>query len=237
MRVACFVTCVFLGSVGFSQEYPLWFIHQGELPCANTAVGYVHASSYQDSAVAFAFRQAETAYVRQSRTNIRGSQAFWATEGGTFWMGSDVIEECDTATVALNPIDTMVSHGLVFVLAAPHGCEASLSNGATVSLSEKIAPAWLEAIPRDTKSYYAVGIAPQYFYEKSSWDEAERLARRNLARTVCSTVKSLQKASTTESQDIRYEELSVTLKDYRIIERWFDCDKKLFYVLVRMMRE
>ncbi|MBI5471617.1 MAG: hypothetical protein HY961_04660 [Ignavibacteriae bacterium] len=233
----CVLTCLFSVSLCFSQDYPLWFIRQGDLPCAKTVVGYVHASSYRDSAAAYALRQAETTYQRQALMKISGSQSFWATEAGTFWMGSDVKEEYDTAAhAALVPIDTVTVHGLVLVLASPTGCDAAQARG-VISLKGRTAPGWTETLPRDAMNHYAVGVAPEYFYEKSSWDEAERLARRNLARTVCSTMKSLQKASLTEAQDIRYEELSVLLQDYHVRERWFDAGKKLFYVLVSMQRD
>lgn len=47
-------------------------------------------------------------------------------------------------------------------------------------------------------------------------------------------MESLQKKDAIEAQDIRNEEVNVTLRNIEVVERWKDAKKKAFYTLVRM---
>ena len=75
-------------------------------------------------------------------------------------------------------------------------------------------------------------MAPQYYYESSSWKEAERMARRNLARSVYTTVRMLQKSGI-QAQGIEHEELRVNLHDISVAARWTDVNARIVYVLMR----
>jgi hypothetical protein len=239
VRNLCLLVVLLYARSGFSQEYPIWFLNEREVGCGNAAVGFAKVSFYRDSAIALSFRQGCEAIVRQSAVKIAGGQSFWATEAGTYWMGTDIREEYDTSKIAgvcnqVVALDTFAADAGVFVLVGQHGCMTPGLKGKTVSLAGKGLPSWTEDLPRDGEYVYAVGVAPRYFYETSSWTEAERAARRNLARTLLSHVKSLQKRDEDEAQDVRQEDLSVVVKDYRVVARWRDMKTETFYVLVRM---
>jgi hypothetical protein len=96
-----------------------------------------------------------------------------------------------------------------------------------------IPPKWTESPPNDENYFYAVGISPEYYYEISSWKEAEKLARRNLARSVYIEIKSLQKGAR-QFQEITNENLEMDLHNIQVVSRWRDIEEKLFYVLIKM---
>ena len=222
-----------------SQEYPFWFLFQGEVRCGKTAVGFANPSLYSDSAVALSIKLASESYRRQSAVKITGGESFWATEGGTYWMGNDFTEEYDTSKALdalpdLSALDTITTSKGVFVLLGESGCDASPIRGKKYSVAGKAPPAWTEKPPSDRTGLYAVGAAPEYYYETSSGAEAERNARRNLARMVRTNVKSLQKVTASEGQDVRNEELSVILRGIQVVARWRDVKRQIFYVLLKM---
>lgn len=235
-RTLALICELFLGShVAWSQSYPYWFLHQGAVKCSPLAVGYANPSFYRDSAIVHARRNGLESFARLQRTRISGGQAYWSTEAGTYWMGSNFSEEFDTALAmssSLVVLDSHVAQGFVTSLLGDSTCEMDPSFRGREPVAGKPAPGWTESPPRDEVYHYAVGVAPEYYYETSSWIEAERLARRNLARNVSLEIKSLQKVAV-GGQDIRHEELDVTLRDMEVVARWRDVARKIMYVLLR----
>lgn len=221
-----------------AQVYPPWFLDQQRTQCGPTVVGYAHASFYPDSSAAQAIRDGSERWARLRQTVVEGGQAFWSTEIGTAWMGSSIQEHFDTTSVAqaltsLAPLDTLFSEGLVAVLLGEPGCVLAPSLRRREAIERVSAPEWTERLPQEPGVVYAVGVAPQYHYEMSSWDEAEQRARLNLARTMNVKVKELQKVGV-DTQEIKNEELSVILRDVQLVARWRDVKEKVFYVLARM---
>jgi hypothetical protein len=78
-------------------------------------------------------------------------------------------------------------------------------------------------------------MAAEYFYESSSWLMAEYTARRELARSVSSILKSLQRVSTV-GEEVRDETVRCRLSNVSVIERWKDPIKRIHYVLLRMLK-
>ncbi|HCV43309.1 MAG TPA: hypothetical protein DGH68_07475 [Bacteroidetes bacterium] len=239
VRVFSLAIALAFARPGVCQEYPHWFLFQGGIGCGKIAVGFVNPAFHADSAAALAVRCACENYVRQSAVKISGGQSFWATEAGTYWMGADFSEEYDTLSGSevcahLGVLDAVATAGGVFALVGSPECDVSSIRGKMISIVGNSPPGWIERLPSERGSHFAVGIAPQYFYEISSWVEAEQAARRNLARAVHTTMKSIQKQTTTEAQEVRHEELSVMLRDYQVVARWRDMKRQIFYVLLRM---
>ncbi|MGD0337698.1 MAG: LPP20 family lipoprotein [Bacteroidota bacterium] len=236
LRIAGLLTLLAQG-LG-AQPYPKWFVHQGDILCKEIAVGYANPSFYPDSAVSEAVRNGTENYVRQQRCSIAGGQAFWSTEIGTFWMGENFKERFDTSAVEtaakkLEVIKKYISRSIVLVL-------LSSSDSAGIEIKEPVeskqltvVPQWIGVLPSDSEYIYAVGMAPKYFYERSSWIEAERMARRNLARSVYVDIKALQKMGR-QGQEIQNEELSISLKNIEVVSRWRDVNKGIFYMLLKM---
>ena len=127
---------------------------------------------------------------------------------------------------------TYVSADIAIALVGKTQCGADQVDRTRLPLL-RTHPEWSDAPPEDEKYYYAVGVAPQYYYEISFWIEAERIARRNLARTLAVSVRSLQKSTSTEGKEMRQENLEVALRNIEVRARWIDTSKKIFYVLSR----
>jgi hypothetical protein len=178
--------------------------------------------------------------VRQQQTTVAGDQLYWSTALGTAWMGSSIQEQFDTAAVSqamvrLSPLDTLFSEGLVAVLlGTPGRVLDSVSREQRCTIGAP-APEWAEQPPQPGEFIYAVGVAPEYYYEMSSWDEAERKARLNLARTVRVKVGALQEMDV-QDHVLQREQLSVVLINSQTVARWRDAHERVFYVLARMGR-
>lgn len=225
--------------LSFAQVYKAWFLNPLDYGCGNTVIGYANRSYYGDtSAIKNAFLNACENYLRQQQVYFHGGQAFWTTEAGTYWMGNDFIEEVDTSFIyytvsKLKIIDTLIAPDFVAVLAGDKSCTEE-----TVHEFEDInalkAPSWINNIPDDKTYYYAVGLAPGYYHEKSSWEEAEKAARRNMASNAGSKIKALEKKTEGEYQEIKNEDVAVILRNCEITARWKDLRNSVFYVLMRM---
>lgn len=244
MNIARTFICLFLLNIGWgaeaaSQVYPRWFLFQGEIPSNRIAVGYVRPSVYRDSSTSYAFRSGCTSYAMYRRISLSGSEAFWATEGGTAWMGSDIQISYDTSAAddaqkEFCVLDTYHDRVKTIVLAGDSGLTVDASMKAVIPVSSVQKPDWVETLPEHPQMVYAVGEAEEYFYETSSWELAEKIARLSMGRQIGTTVTGLQKLSDTEGQDVRHDVFRTVLHDVKVIARWRDLKKKIFYVLIEM---
>jgi len=238
-RIVAAMTLVLLGcaAVAQAQEYPRWFLRPGELPPAELAAGYGQPSMYPDSTGGPAFVNAAENLVRLRSSVFAGSQAFWTAEFGTMVVGSTVTEMYDTAAVEAEARRLKVLHqhrtAKMTLVLAGSGVEIDESKRALVNVRAIPRPTWTERPPSSTTHMYAVGMSAEYFYESSSWLMAEYAARRELARSVTSILKSLQRVSSV-GQEVRDETVACRLTDVVVVERWKDPIKRIHYVLIRM---
>jgi hypothetical protein len=231
---------LWLGTASTAQTYPRWFLDQEHAASGPTVVGYAHASIYPDSSAAQAIRDGSERWVRQRRTELTGGQLFWQTAIGTAWMGSSIQERFDATAVGsacayLVPVDTLLSESIVAVLLGPPGSMLDPAWRQRQAVAGTPAPAWAEQPPEGGGYIYAVGLAPAYHYEMSSWDEAERNSRVNLARAVRVTMAGVQNMGIQEHA-LEREQLSVVLANVQALARWRDLQERVYYVLVRMPR-
>jgi hypothetical protein len=222
-----------------SQVYPRWFLFQGEISSNRITVGYVRPSAYRDSSTAYAFRAGCASYAMNRRLSISGSEAFWSTEGGTAWMGSEIHLSYDTTAAddvqnEFCILDAYHDKVKTIVLAGDSGVDVGKAIRTIIPVSAIQKPDWVETLPVRPHMMFAVGEAEEYFYETSSWELAEKIARLSLGRQIGTTVIGLQKLTDTEGQDVRNDEFSTVLHDVRVIARWRDLRKKIFYVLIGM---
>jgi hypothetical protein len=227
-------------TVAFAQEYPRWFLRQGDIPCAFKGVGYGQPGWYVDTTGGPAFRDAVKNAIVYHSCTIKGSESFWTAEFGTMVMGSTVVEEYDTTaaeenTVGLRVLDQFRSPKCQLVLAGETGCMMSPADRAPVNVRAIPRPAWVEQPPSSPTHFYAVGMSAEFFYESSSWELAEFTARRELARNVSTGVRGVQRVSTV-GEEHRDATLSCQLQDVQVMERWKDPIKRIHYVLVRMLK-
>ncbi|WP_169304773.1 LPP20 family lipoprotein [Chloroherpeton thalassium] len=219
--------------------YPEWFLNPGSFSEA-IVCGYVNCSFYQNSSASHAFQKALSNAAKFYQAEIVADDAFWATEAGVFWVATDFRETFDSSLISLyaakfSPIDTFYSQKMVAVLAANSKSDELLyKTRQTVSNS---LPSWIESPPKDERFFYAVGAAPEYFYEASSWDNATLQARKQLARTKMVRIKALQKRTDFEGQEKRIESVLVKLQAFQVVKRWPDTKNHIFYVLGRIPKQ
>ncbi len=221
-----------------AQTYPRWFLEPVNLKCGSTASGYVRNFFHQSSSDSAAYVKACENLAWQHQTEISGGEAYWETEAGVFWMGSDVAEQTDSTYLhdimsSAKKVDEFSSREMVIVLVSAGDCSVQDSMVSVMRCARK-QPRWVESVPQGGGYTYAEGVAPEYFYESSSWELAEKKARFNLARNIKVSLKTIQKVEGRSGQEIRNEDVSVTLKDVEVVYRWRDVGRRLFFVLIRM---
>jgi hypothetical protein len=248
MRASAVVIRIFaltlLSTASFAQEYPRWFLDQGDLPCAGAAVGITATPYYPDSTGGQGLLLAAENAVRYRAMTISGTMAYFTSEGGgTCVVSSTVTESFDTALVenaakSMKLLTSYSSLGLTLVLAGPSGCDVPGQFMRMVRVGRSNTPSWVTELPPDQKISYAVGISEPFYYEESSWTEAEKNARLELARMAHSRMRGVDYLQRNDSgvssgSAIRDEDLgSTTLRGVRVLHRWRNPANSLFYVLM-----
>jgi len=218
------------------RQYPQWFLYpelsSSELVCGTSTPGF-----YLDSSASQAYKTALFNALRYDEAEISGKDAFWATEAGVYWITTDFQDIIDSSSISyyqnqFSPVDTFYSNTLVAVA-------ISKNSALTDQLKQRIPsakhmPEWVEAPPKIPGYIYAMGSSPSYYYEKSSWDNAIKQVRKQLAVSLSVQIQALQKRSEYEGQEQRQRILSVFLRDFQILRRWIDPDTNIFYVLGRI---
>jgi LPP20 lipoprotein len=230
---------LFFSSFSFGQQYPLWFIYPDKIECDEHEVGYSITGYYSDSSKVVAFKNGCVNHARNALVRIEGGQGFWETENGTYWMGAEINESFDTTSIQLfeknlKLVSSFSNDGLTISLLCNSKDELSATESEILDFNDLPSPSWINHLPNNDNYTFAIGITPKYFYETSSWLEAEKLARINLARQLSVQIKSLQKSTKMGQQEIRNEEFSVILRNISIAERWIDTERNIFYVLIKM---
>jgi len=203
-----------------------------------TAAGCTQNFFLQSSSDSAAFLKACESLARQHYTEFNGGQAYWETEAGVYWMGDNFTEKIDTVFLKdafshAKKVAEYSTKDMTFVLVSGNDLTVPDSMCSTMKCSRK-EPDWVEAIPEGSGYIYAEGVSPQYFYESSSWEAAEKRARFNLARNIKVTLETMQKDEDRSGQEIRNEEVSESLHDIQVVYRWRDVGRGLYYVLMRV---
>jgi hypothetical protein len=239
MRTLCLLLAGLSSAALFGQSYPRWFLYPDEVRCPHVAVGYAQSFHYKDSAVVRAFRFACDVSAINRRSTIVGSNAFWATEGGTVQMSSEFEESFDeqAASEALGRyvvLDKYLTPQMTIVLAGDSSCLGAGFRREILSISQDQKPEWITQLPVERGYEYAVGLAERYYYETSSWNIAEQHARLSLARQKHTKLESLQKSTVVTGEALQRETVSATLEGVEIVARWSDPRDGVLYVLSRM---
>ena len=226
-----------------AQNYPYWFLFQDQVNCKTKIVTVLRSPSlHRDEAIESAFQIGCDLLAKYVNVKIHGGQAFWTTEAGVHSMGAHYEEQYDSTLAELyqeklKVLDVFIDKQKLIVLTGDSSaCLMDEKLKITISIKNVKQPRWVEDLPDDRQYFYGVGSSEDYYYEASSWERAEHNAYMSLARTVRSTVQSLQKKDVIESQDVFNEDIDVNLQDIDIVARWRDVKKKIFFVLARVKR-
>ncbi len=225
-----------------AQDYPRWFLFPRDVHCVNSITIITQPPTYyRDSAISHGFRLGCDLLARYTMMQISGGQTFWATEAGIHSMGARYEQNYDTALTdfyqsSLKVIDSYIDKQKTVVLVGDANCTIDENTRVMIRLDKIKQPRWVEQLPEDHQYAYAVGFSEEFYYEISSWQTAEKNAYMALARSMHVKMQSMQKKDAIEAQDIRNEEINVTLTNVEILERWKDTKKKAFYTLARMKK-
>lgn len=216
-------------------RYPQWFMEgakEGAL-----AVGYSTTFFHADSSVAYALRDGAGNIVTGRAVRIQSEEGFARVGGGWRFMGRVFHEEVDSSEVEV----VMRQARMVDAITVGRSCIALVAVGedlppvdtARVQMSST-GPKWVDALPREKNAVHAVGVARLYYYEHHSWQEAERAARMELARTVLAQIRQLSKQADGVLENVTVTETDVVLRGVRMVKRWLDREREVCYVLARM---
>ncbi len=239
--IGVLIFLVLFSNAARPQLYPRWFLEQGSLECGLTAVGYSNKGFYEDSSASQTSRNARQNLARQRMTTVEGGQAFWATEAGTAWMGSDLRMSVDSAALKRAAADTgaaevYIGAEMVISLVVSGNCAIPDSMKKLVPMGIE-QPAWIHGTPSTNSCIFSLGVAPAYFYETSSWESAERMAIVGLAKEAGDSLIAMEKNVTGSGQAILNEQVSVVLRDFGVVARWFDARERIYYVLAAVDRK
>lgn len=249
MLVDCFcarIICTVIVLLGLAvslqaQQYPDWFLNPTLIHCTNSVTGIAEKSFLSDSVVNYAICNG----LRQQNINkcaeIQAETSYWGTEAGKYCLWRKY-EETPGYTI-MNTQDHQrytkkiyKNENLVFVLLVDTVCNVSGSDDQLINITSMSTPQWVEHIPESSAYWYAVGIAPKYYYETSSWFQAEQEARKYLAFSKGISIRDLTKVSRSgESKQVL--EVEVEVKNIEVIARWRSRENDLFYCLLRCPKQ
>ncbi len=236
---------LFVCSTVHAQMYPRWFLFPDEIPCGTFAIGMAPTPYYPDSSGGEAFLSGVVNAVRSDELTIEGTKEYGATDVGVTAISTDVQEIIDSAKIdlfakSLKLLDLRTIGETTLALVGHADCQFpdSLKNAKRPS---RRSPAWLASLPQDSQYYYAVGMSEPAYYEFSAWLEAEKHARLELAKSVRSTVRGVDRMEAGASGDEAYssvqdEKISITLRGVQVARRWKDPKTRLYAVLLRIPR-
>jgi len=203
--------------------YPEWFWRMPVKEGAYFAVGYAPSSPYLSSAIAHAVKYAEIELSRSLGFEIVVEGESEATPYGDRWIDRKTEESVDTTrNIPYYVLDTAITDHMVLVL---------------IGTEPGIAPLyqppdhWWCRMPQEKEDVYSVGTAPVYFYETSSWKEAEAVARKNLAQSIFCNVKATWDIMGDAIEGRKIEKSHVFITSYQVVAR--HRENELYYVLIK----
>lgn len=231
----------------FSQVIPDWVYHPPRSSSIIYGVGI--SSLYTDESLSFkkACVNAIECMTKQYHVNITTKLAEVQNRGIVLnkAYSTEVIDSLHYWQIFQNAVqvDSFMNERNAFVLMAVSNNLSAIENDIRLgdvqyfdmSDSPNTSPDWIHITPRKAGSIYGVGLSSRYHKMKLSWDKSAEEARIEIAMVLGVKHGSLERDYfRTESFTIgRLEQTAnVELWGARIIERWYNPHKKLFYTLV-----
>ncbi len=214
---------------GAPRLYPEWFLRTPAAPGTRLAVGYAAAYGDTSYSIREGIANAQGA-LRVSRAVRIRSEYLQETlrDGNIAFRGELYVEDTLSSTVDSVVVSDTAWVGTMVVL---------LTGRSPVSVSRRRlpmptdAPAWVGALPRSDQGTYAVGTSRTEFDEHTAWKEAERQARRSLAFSAKTRIRSATDVRTGVSSNAAIiASTAADIRNLQVRERW--ADKHSVYVLV-----
>ena len=223
-------------SISFSQILPSWFLSR---PDTNYSYyyGFVETGDYySETSYKAAFEKACLNAAQSVKSTYFIDQTFISAGGEKSWANykADIVYDTSLTEYFLNSlsiIDSFQTEEHTIVIASNTSKKLTHSN---IGITQLAKPKWIETPPHSDNYYYADGATEEYYHIESSWDEAESIARLELARQKNLKMKQIQKVTDSSYYDITNEVTNATLRSVQSIARWFDPKEKVYHVLLQM---
>ena len=206
---------------------PAWFWDTPSINGIQLAVGYSLPHIESEHAYDEAFHDAAWRLFCDKRCRIFGEKGTASSPEGTMQMGSTMRMEVDSTGFSafsrkLARLDSMVTESMRIML---------------VATSEVQVDKQRVHFPRlkinGSTGYFGIGAAPLYYHLSSSWIEAEREAREQLAIDAHSELKGTTEAVDEQMLHTIVTKTDVTLSDIQTIHRRIDYINGFVMVWVR----
>jgi hypothetical protein len=221
------------GALAQAQHgYPSWFQSPPSSDSVLWAVGYGPGYADLQDGMPAAKENAYESLRRARRVVLMGEKLYESAPGyGTAAQGKDFVELGRPDTLrSVAYVDSVKAAGMTLVLAAWPDNRGRSPSQVRRTFPER-RPAWVqESLGGSLEGSRAMGSAPLYYNRETSWQRAERRARRKLAFRAATSIRSLDKSTEDWRHDVRSVTTGVDLRRLQVRARWADDER--CYVLV-----
>jgi len=243
IRISSVVILALLSVNSFGQssenqaEYPAWFLYPPVSEYSASTVGLLQPCLDNDSSQAMAKCDGIWNILGQARNRIITKAGLTGIDDNVLYVGQKPQFEIDSLGYDgiyddFAVFDKFYSKKdyLMIVLVGPKGDSVGFNDG----YEKEDYGDWIHTIPHDDKYLYALGSAPKYYYQSSSWKKALESALVDMTHQISTRVKSLYKFEGQSVYKTVIEEGEVVLKNWRIVARKYDPANRTYNVLIRM---
>lgn len=223
--------CLLYSQNAVPINLPGWFWDTPIVKNESFAVGYSTVYHNLESSFEIAFDNASWQLFQDQECNIIGERAYIRVPDGVLSMGGVFKVLVDSASFesfkkTIYHIDSTVTADLVLALVGTK----------QIGAMRKLIPS-----PRiRDPDYYlkeetivGMGISPQYHYETSSWEEAERNARIELAFSSDASIRSLEASIPPHDVQTTVVSTDVVLREIQSVARAIDPVTNVRIIVVR----
>jgi hypothetical protein len=217
------------------SSYPKWFWQMPHSNNALFAVGYAQTYFYRESSDEEATMNGINSLAKSMSVRVKGERGFKDTQLGPEFAGEDFKEELeegvlDSVKKNYKVIATETVGNITLVLL----CIGEVPILSSEKGFNRDAPGWVSELPQRHGFAFAVGQSTPQFHEEETWQLAEYNARVGLALSFISQLRSLGKRLDKSLSTASAVKTDVVLRRIQVVERWFDPENRIPYVLVRM---
>jgi len=217
------------------SSYPQWFWQMPQSGSTLFAVGYAQTYFYRESSVEAATANGIKSLAKSISVRIKGERGSMDTVFGPEFKGEDFDEELeenvlDSVKKNYKVIATEIVGNITLVLL----CIGEVPTLSSVKGFNQKSPSWVSELPQRQGFLYAVGQSHPQFHEEETWQLAEYNARVSLALSFFSQLRILSKKLDKNLKTASAVKTDAILKQLQIVERWFDPENRISYVLIRI---
>ncbi|GAB4175290.1 MAG: hypothetical protein Kow00108_10490 [Calditrichia bacterium] len=213
--------------------YPAWFLQQKENTSGRIFVGYAKPSYYKENSATEAIKDGVRNQMLFSSNHATGQIINYLRYDENFVERDTYSEEINESALEtmvrnISVKDTVYLERMTLV---------AIGSGALKSKEMKSLnklPGWIINLPEEKGYHYVVGVSPIYQYEKNSWLEAEKDARKKLALYKMTDLYNKEFYNRSSLVGVSQFDLDVQLKSVEVVAR--ARDDHLFYVLTRIRK-